>query len=112
MNCIKFQWIGHLTFHKTFGTEAHSEVFDTVQSLMWVQNEGTRPEMLPKVSYDRAGYSRMLTESFHWGKESSKQRISLYMEPRYLVSTNMIWGVRCGSRVALQWVRISSKICS
>lgn len=53
MNCTKLQRLGQLTFHETFGTEAHSEVFDSIQSLMRFQNEGTRPEKLPKVSYDR-----------------------------------------------------------
>ena len=110
MNRTKFQRIGQLTFHETFGTETHSKVFDAIQSLMRVQNEETGPEKLPNVSYDQVRSMMMLTESFHWDKDSSKQRTSLYMDPRYLVSTNMIWGVRCGSRVALQWARISSKI--
>ena len=56
MNCTKLQRIGQLTFHETFGTKAHSEVFDTIQSFMRFQNKGTRPETLPKVSYDRVRY--------------------------------------------------------
>ena len=112
MNHTKFQRTGQLTFHETFGTETHAKVFDAIQSLLRVQEEETRPEMLLQVSYDHVRSMIMLTESFHWAKDVSKLQISLYMDPRYLVSTNMIWGVRCGSLVALQWARISSKIRS
>ena len=112
MNRAKFQRTGHLTRHETFGTETHSKIVDTTQTLLRVQKEETRPEMLLNVSYDHIRSMIMLTESFHWAKDFSKQRISLYMDPRYLVSANMIRGVRCGSLVALQWVRISSKIRS
>ena len=72
MNCAKFQSIGQLTLHEAFGTETHSEVFDTIESLMRIQKEGTRPEKLPKVSYDQVRFMIMLTEPFHWDRDSSK----------------------------------------